>query len=84
MKAKVKKGHSLLFCEGVSNKWNNLKDIMIVNMLDKYIYKSFKQAKNHLLIDTENGLIDIVFTGNTPLLELEEYTKNQLVFKIKK
>lgn len=35
MKAKVKKGSDLLFSEGYSNKWNDIKTKMIINFMDK-------------------------------------------------
>jgi len=82
MKAKIKTGSQLLFNEGVSNKWNNIDDYMIINFIRKYTYDSFKQIKNHLLINTTEGEIDIVFTGVIPVLEFDNFCKDQLVLKI--
>jgi hypothetical protein len=82
MKAKIKKGHQILFSEGCSNKWDNIKDYMIINFMNKYSYNSFKQVKNHLLIDTTGGEIDIVFTGETPILEFNYFCKDQLVLNV--
>jgi hypothetical protein len=82
MKAKVKKGHDLLFSEGISNKWNNLKDCMIINFKNKYTYKNFSQKNNHLLIDTTEGHIVIVFCGEIPKLQFDHFEKDQLVLNI--
>ena len=81
-KAKVKSGQHLLFTQGFSNKWSDIKDKMIVNLIDKYTYLSFSQKKNHLFIETTLGKIDIVFTGEPPKLEFESYCKDQLILKI--
>jgi hypothetical protein len=81
MKAKIKKGHSLLFTEGYSNKWDNIDKTMIINFMNKYTYNSFKQVKNHLLIDTTEGCVDIVFTGEVPKLEFNNFEKDQLVLR---
>ena len=52
MKAKIKTGGQILFSESYSNKWDKITDCMIINFMNKYTYNSFKQAKNHLFIDT--------------------------------
>lgn len=82
MKAKIKSGKELLFCEGASNNWNDLNEKMIINFMDKYIYKSFTQQKNHLYIYTTNKTIDIVFSSEVPILEFDHFEKDQLVLKI--
>ena len=83
MKAKIKSGGHLLFTEGASNKWDNVKDEMIINFMDRYIFFSFYQHKNHLHIGTSAGDIDIVFTGEAPVLEFDSYVKDQLILKVK-
>ena len=82
MKAKIKNGEQILFTEGFSNKWDNITDCMIINFKNKYTYISFKQLKNHLFIDTTEGEIDIVFTGEIPKLEFEHFEKDQLVLNV--
>ena len=82
MKAKIKQGHDLLFKQGASNDWSKLKDRMIINFIDKWTFLSFKQKRNHLLIHTTGGLVDIVFTGEPPRLTFEYYDKNQLILSI--
>lgn len=82
MKAKIKSGHDLLFTQGASNDWSDLRNTMIVNFMDKYTYIDFKQKKNHLLIETEQGIVDIVFTGEIPKLEFNNYCKDQVVLNI--
>lgn len=86
MKAKIKHGATLLFNEGASNDWSNLKDVMIINFNDKYTYESFKLTKDgRLFIKVTNGdYIKIVFPGEVPKLEFESYCKDQLVLKILK
>jgi hypothetical protein len=82
MKAKIKSGHNLLFSEGTSNDWSELKDRMIINFMDKWRYSHFRQWKNHLFIFTLDGTVDIVFTGDIPVLEFDFNEKDQLVFNI--
>lgn len=82
MKAKIKSGNQILFSEGYSNKWDKITDCMIINFMNKYTYNSFKQVKNHLFIDTTEGEIDIVFTGEVPKLEFDNFCKDQLVLKV--
>lgn len=84
MKAKIKTGHNILFTQGCSNDWSDIEDKMIINFLNKYTYNSFKQVKNHLLIDTTEGEVDIVFTGDVPVLEFRNFCKDQLVLDINK
>lgn len=36
-----------------------------------------------LMIDTIEGEVDIVFSGEVPKLEFENFCKNQLILKIK-
>lgn len=82
MKAKIRRGEEFLFSQGCSNDWTNLTDVMIINFMGKYTYQSFKQVKNHLLIDTTEGEIDIVFTGEVPTLDFRNFEKDQLVLTI--
>ena len=77
MKAKTKTGSAIL----ETNKWDFDKQ-MIINFVDKWIYKNFYQRDNHLFIDTDSDVIDIVFTGETPTLAFESYDKDQLILKV--
>ena len=77
MKAKIKTGHNLLFEQGCH--FNNIKDSLIINFAAKGTFRAFKQRKNHLFIETTGGIIDIVFTGIVPKLEIESYDKCQLI-----
>ena len=81
MKAKINSGHSCLFVAGCH--FDNIKDTMIINFMDKGTYKGFVQKKNHLLIDTTQGEVDIVFTGEAPVLEFRDYCKDQVVLLVK-
>lgn len=74
--------HNHLFTEGASNDWSDIKDNIIINFMRKYTFESFKQEDNHLLIN--DGIIDIVFTGEVPQLEFDSFCKDQLILKIKK
>jgi len=82
MKAKVKTGHELLFMNGKSNNWNPIKDYMVINFNSRWTFTEFKQKRNHLVIETTDGDIDIVFTGETPKLTFSHYEKDQLVLKV--
>jgi hypothetical protein len=77
MKAKTKTGLNIL----ETNKWDFDKR-MIINFVDKWIYKNFYQRDNHLFIDTDSDVIDIVFTGEVPTLAFESYDKDQLILKV--
>jgi hypothetical protein len=80
MKAKIRHGSHLLFITGWHLKNNgDVADTMIINFADKSTYKSFRQVRNHLLIDTTGGEIDIVFTGAVRNLKIDHYEKDQLV-----
>ena len=83
MKAKIKTGENLLFSEGASNNWNDLKDEIIINFMNRYTFDSFRQTKNYLEIFTTEGNIKIVFSGEVPILEFGHYEKDQLILKIK-
>ncbi len=82
MRAKIKKGQEFLFTKGYSNNWNNLSNDMIINFISKYTYLSFTQINNHLIIETTEGQVDIVFTGEVPKLEFDHFEKDQLVLRI--
>ncbi len=79
MRAKIKKGLHLLFLDGC--KFDNITDFIIINFANKDNYNSFRQIRNHLLIDTKEGEIDIVFTGEVPKLKFNNFCKDQLVLK---
>ena len=83
MKAEIKKGHDILFSEGYSNDWNDLGDLMIVKFINKLTFKGFEQKGNLLLINTTEGEVNIIFTEEVPVLEIESYHKDQLVFRTK-
>ena len=82
MKAKIKSGHDILFTLGVSNEWKDIGKEMNINFKWKYTYIGFKQYKNHLLIDTTDGQVDIVFTSIIPKLEFYSFCKDQLTLKV--
>lgn len=82
MKAKIKSGGEILFTEGCSNDWTYSNDMMIINFMNKYTYKSFKQKNNHLYIDTTEGLVDIVFSSEVPKLEFDHFEKEQLILQV--
>lgn len=81
MKAKVKRGHDILF---MPERPFVITVIMIINFMNKYTYKSFRQKGNHLILDTTEGEVDIVFTGQTPKLEFDSFCKDQLILKVTK
>tara|TARA_B110000858_G_C17379651_1_gene283232 strand:+ start:259 stop:510 length:252 start_codon:yes stop_codon:yes gene_type:complete len=80
MRCKIKNGEEHLFMGGFYEKWKTKRNTMIVNFKDKETYLGFKQKKNHLLIDTINGEVDIVFCGEVPKLQFNNYEKDQVVF----
>jgi len=82
MKAKIKNGGEFLFTHEFSNKWDDITNFIVINFNNRYTYKSFKQVKNHLFIDTTEGEIDIVFVSEVPKLEFDYFEKDQLVLKV--
>lgn len=80
MNCKVRKGQNLLFMAGC--RFYRLVDTLIINFNNKYTFESFTQKTNHLLIKTIEGEIDIVFTGEIPILRFDDFCKDQLVLKI--
>lgn len=85
MTAKCKFGKELLFTQGESNKWKDIKDEIIINLDDKWTYKEYKFSKyNKLTITTTKGIIIIVFSSNLESCKFDGQEKDQLYFKIKK
>ena len=80
MKAKTREGSVFL----VHNYWNTKGDFMVFNFHNKDTYKGFIQKKNHLLIDTIEGVIDIIFSSEEPKLIFGHFEKTQLVLLIQK
>ena len=80
MKLKIKKGSDLVSSFWFSDRHDN---ILVINLNNRWSYKDFKQWKNHLLIYTEQGDVDFVFTGEIPKLEFETQNKEQITFNIK-
>lgn len=80
MKAEIKSGHNLLFIRGSSNSWGNLIDTMIVNFNKRWSFMGFTQIKDHLLIETKYGKVDIVFMSSVPILKFDHQEKDQVVF----
>lgn len=80
MNIKIKSNKHLVFIEGTY--LDNIKDDIIINFNNRYTYITFTQYKNHLLINTTEGKIDIVFTGEVPVLVFDNYEKDQLVLNV--
>lgn len=77
MKLKIKQGKHL-----VTSFYNpKQNDELLINLVDKWTYKGFKQKKNHLIIETENGDIDFVFASEVVKLKFDYQEKDQIVFK---
>lgn len=82
MKLKVKSGKRLLFIPNKTALIASFNQRFIINFADKYTYVSFCQKQNHVLIETTGGEVDLVFTGEVPVLEYDSFCKDQLVLKI--
>lgn len=78
MNFRIKKGKELISDEELFIYKNEL----IINFWERYSYIDFKQYKNHLIINTSGGELDVVFTGEIVKLELSSYCKYQLVLKV--
>jgi len=77
MKLKIKKGIELLTSHYESD------NTIIINLVDRWTFLKFKQKGNHLIILTSYGDLDFVFTGETPNIEFESYTKDQIILRTK-
>ena len=77
MKLKIKNGKHLVTSFYNSNRWG---DDLLINLVDRWTYKGFKQKKNHLIIETENGDIDFVFASEVVKLKFSHQEKDQVVF----
>lgn len=77
MRLKIKKGEELVF--NAQNGIEFFGDELIINFNHKWTYNSFAQKKNHLIIDTMEGEIDLVFTGEVVNLKFQSYDKDQLI-----
>ena len=78
MNFRIKKGKELISDEELFIYKNEL----IINFWERYSYIDFKQHKNHLIINTSGGELDVVFTGEIMKLEFSSYCKYQLVLKV--
>ena len=77
MNLKIKQGKHLVTSFYHSKRWG---DDLLINLVDRWTYKGFKQKKNHLIIETENGDIDFVFAGEVVKLKFSHQEKDQVVF----
>ncbi len=77
MKQKIKQGKHLVtsFCRDKRHG-----DNLLINLVDKWTYIGFKQKRNHLIIETENGDIDFVFASEVVKLRYDHQEKDQIVF----
>ena len=82
MKLKIKHGRELVFSPDGSFELVVYKNELMVNLDNRWTYKSFKQHKNQLVIETTEGTIIGVFTGDVPKLEFQYQNKDQLVFYV--
>ena len=77
MKLKIKQGIELLSSHHESG------NTIIINLIHRWRYLSFKQKGNHLIVKTTDGELDFVFTGETPKVEFESFEKDQVIFRTK-
>lgn len=82
MKLKIKHGRELVFSPDNSFELVVYKNELMVSLNNRWAYKSFKQHKNQLVIETTEGPIVGVFTGEVPTLEFQYQNKDQLVFYV--
>ena len=85
MNAIIKKGKDLLFLMGASAKnLEDIKDELILNFNTRYNYKGYKFKDNRLTVETTEGDVELAFSSPVKELKLNNYEKDQLVFKIVK
>ncbi len=75
MKLKLKSETSKVFNWWLDN------DGLIINLHERWTYKSFKQKKNQLFITLKDETIEFRFTtGEPPKLKFEYQEKDQIIF----
>ena len=80
LKAKLKTGLDLV----TQTTFEVVDNELIITLMEKYIFLSFLHYRNHLLINTTMGKIDIVFTSEEPKeIILSGQEKNQLYFTVR-
>jgi hypothetical protein len=77
MKLKIKQGKHLVYSFYHSKRQG---DKLLINLVDRWTYKGFKQKKNYLIIETENGDICFVFASEVVKLKFSHQEKDQVVF----
>lgn len=82
MNLKIKQGKEHIFLPGTRLK--NLTGDLIINLNEKWNYEGFTIKRNHLIIQLNGGTIDLVFTGEVPIVTLENYEKDQIIFNLRK
>ena len=82
MNLKIKQGKEHMFLPGTHLK--NLTEDLIINLNQKWNYEGFTVKRNHLIIQLNEGIIDLVFTGEVPIVTFESYEKDQIIFNLRK
>lgn len=89
MKAIIRQGEHLLFLSGASgHNLLDIKDTLIINFYERYIYDGFKFFKkmNALVVYTSGDNVDLIIRFSSPVdyVIFDHFCKDQLVLKIVK
>lgn len=82
MKLKIKTGKELVHSPDKSFELEVYRNKLIVNLHHRWSFRGYKQRKNILYIETLEGIITGVFTGEVPTLSFQYQNKDQLVFYV--
>ena len=82
MKLKIKTGKELVHSPDKSFELEVYQNKLIVNLHQRWSFRGYKQRKNILYIQTLEGIITGVFTGEVPTLSFQYQEKDQLVFDV--
>ena len=82
MKLKIKSGKELVHSPDKSFEFEVYENKLIVNLHHRWSFRGYKQRKNILYIETLEGIITGVFTGEVPTLSFQYQEKDQLVFYV--
>lgn len=82
MRVIVKKGGEHLFLEGCHFDKDIHNKTLIVNLNKRWEYKTSKFKDNHLVIELNDGIVDLTFSSEVKDIIFDYQEKDQLLFNV--